>query len=64
MSRDQDRGCRCPYCDGPADKDSSLCSPCGARVRRCEKCGKPIPADTRDCPDCGRGQSDQSRRNR
>ncbi|MFO7651965.1 MAG: hypothetical protein R6X13_11570 [bacterium] len=64
MSRDQSGNCRCPYCDGTDDKPSEICTPCSVTVRRCEKCGKPLPRDAAACPDCGRGQNDQSRRNR
>lgn len=64
MSRDDSDKCRCPYCDGTSGKQSEICTPCSVTVRRCEKCGKPLPKDARDCPDCGRGQNDQSRRNR
>jgi predicted amidophosphoribosyltransferase len=64
MSRDQSGNCRCPYCEGTQEKDNPVCSPCGVTVRRCEKCGKPLPREARECPDCGRGQGDQSRRNR
>jgi predicted amidophosphoribosyltransferase len=64
MSRDTAGKCRCPYCDGPSEKESTICTPCSVTIRRCEKCGRVLEQEQHQCPDCGRGQSDPTRRNR
>jgi predicted amidophosphoribosyltransferase len=62
MSRDKKPECGCPYCDGPAATDESLCSPCGVQVERCPDCGGPLPRGRKHCPDCeGRLQTGQGR---
>jgi len=49
-------GCQCPYCDGPASTDDSVCTPCRVEVRTCPSCGRPLPKDAPACTECD-GQS-------
>ena len=62
MKKDAKTDCRCPFCDGPVEKEPSICSPCGAGVRYCPACGKPIPHAEESCPSCaGRKTTNQRR---
>jgi hypothetical protein len=62
MSRDKKTACRCPYCDGPAEKESTICAPCSVTIEVCPDCGKPLPKGRKTCPECeGRARTGQGR---
>jgi hypothetical protein len=65
VSRDNKTACRCPYCDGPAEKEATICSPCSVKVAVCPDCGKPLPHGEQSCPDCsGRMKTAQGRKSK
>jgi RNA polymerase subunit RPABC4/transcription elongation factor Spt4 len=45
--------CRCPYCDGTTEAAQPLCRACGARIVRCERCGRVLGQEEKICPSCG-----------
>lgn len=54
MAKDNDKPCKCPYCDAEIkEKDSEECSFCRVKITLCDSCGYPVSSHIDKCPSCG-----------